>query len=454
MFHLKSRREFLKLSAATGTSLFLAACAAAVPTGDSPAGEEAAIEVSAWFTDRRTINAMTEEVLANEFNAQNPNINVDLQFVPGSEVLTKLQAAHAASQAPDLAAIDEEMMPALVPQGILHGIPEEIIDVRVEMGERVADFYRFPDSNYYALPNGNMCSCLYYNIDLLEENGYTPEDIPANWTDFVTWAEELTVWEGDDLVQTGFSFNGDGIWLADAIRFQNGGWWFIDDKTCAWTEPETAQAYQFVLDLFDVHRLQDRLGLPSVDQFTQGKAVTSYFWTWRQGFFLTEFPDINFGTLPNPSHSGEGPYGRASEDLGFSISSQSDDNNVIDASWTLWRYLVGPDYQRRYVRFRGVQPSLKVLWDEEEFSTDDQSWKGLAITTTPGHFISPGVWPSEISDELTRSWTRVRDEGESIEVALAEACAEVEEILGRREEWPLIIGKNRWEANPQWQTER
>ena len=161
------------------------------------------------------------------------------------------------------------------------------------------------------LPNGNMPSCLYYNLDLLELNGLSADDIPTTWDEFVPWASSLTIWDGDALVQAGFSFSGDGVWLADAIRYQNGGWWFVDDSTCAWNQKETIDAYQFVLELFETKRLQDKAGLSSLDQFSQGQALTAFFPTSRHGFFLNQFPELNWGVMPTPTASIGGPYGRA-----------------------------------------------------------------------------------------------------------------------------------------------
>jgi ABC-type glycerol-3-phosphate transport system substrate-binding protein len=299
-----------------------------------------------------------------------------------------------------------------------------------------------------------MTSAVYYNADLLEESGQTWKDIPKKWDEFIPWAKKLTTWEGDELVQTGFAFSGGGAGLSDAIRFQLGGWWFIDDHTCAWTQPETVQAYQFTLDLFDKEKLDDRAGLPGADTFAQGKAVTAHFWTWRQGFWMTEYEDLNWGTVPNPTFSGEGPYGRASDDVGFSVTTQREGHGIIEACWTLWRYFVGPDYMRRYVKFRGVHPSLIELWDEPDFSEDNDRWRAIAITTSPGNYRAPGVWPAEISDAWSRSWTRCRDEGTPVEEALADACREMETVLERQEEWPLILGKKAWEEHPEWLTTR
>lgn len=447
----KSRREFLKMSAFATAGLFLAGCSREQSAAEPNNGQAEALDVTIWFKDVRAIHEMTRSLLATDFKEQNPGISPSLQFVPNRQGMANLQSSHAAGEAPDLFFPARGFIQAILQLGLVHPIPDGVFDVRAEMGDRIADFYQMPDGEYYVLPTGASPTCLYYNTDLLEANGYTADDIPATWDEFILWAKALTVRDGDTLSQAGFAFNGNGLWLADAIRFQNDGWWFIDDKTCAWTEPETADAYQFVLDLFDQEKLQDRVGLPYSDQFAQGMAATGFARTSYNGLLNSQFPDLSWGTLPLPTHTGEGPYGRVTDETGFTVTTQSQDDATIDASWAVWRYLVGPNFQRPYAQVLGRHPSLKSLWDESTFSTDNVQWQGIASSALPGNFRNPGIWPGEVTAALFRSWSRVRDEGEPIDTVLADACEEVEKVLARQESWPLIIGKTRWEANPLWE---
>ena len=58
------------------------------------------VKLTAWFTDRRSINDMTEKEAMPEFQAKNPGINVEVQFVPEAQIQQKLLAAKAANNAP------------------------------------------------------------------------------------------------------------------------------------------------------------------------------------------------------------------------------------------------------------------------------------------------------------------------------------------------------------------
>src|SRR5690554_2358068 len=93
-----SRRQFLVLTGGTSAAALLAACAPPAGT-DVSTGQEAApaegatINLIAWFTDRSTINEMTETVAIPEFEAANEGIRVEMQFVPESELQQKLLTA-------------------------------------------------------------------------------------------------------------------------------------------------------------------------------------------------------------------------------------------------------------------------------------------------------------------------------------------------------------------------
>ena len=109
-----SRRQFLVLTGAAAAGGVLAACAPATdPSAPGGAAESAAegVELVAWFTDRRTINVMTETEAIPDFEAQNVGISVDMQFVPESELQQKLLTANAAGNAPDVSSIDETIAP-------------------------------------------------------------------------------------------------------------------------------------------------------------------------------------------------------------------------------------------------------------------------------------------------------------------------------------------------------
>ena len=331
------------------------------------------IKLTAWFTDRRSINDMTEKEAMPEFQAKNPGINVEVQFVPEAQIQQKLLAAKAANNAPDLTAIDETFEDTLWKNKALVPIPPSVMDVRKEMGAKVADLYKLPpgqaQGEYFGLPNGTFGGVLYYNEDLLNELKYTPEQIPTKWDDFFKWAKDITMWNGNTLERTGFTIFGTEDGLRHEYRVQQGGWQdgnlFPTKEKVALARDLEYEAIKFVLDIYDVHKLDARDGVTYQEKFGTGKAVTAFAWTWNNGFFETQFKMQNYGTKLTPHvdpSKKDWPHGLAGPDVGFCVTTQSTNQAQVDATWKLWRYLVGPEYLKRYCdpARRPAEPEVDV----------------------------------------------------------------------------------------------
>jgi multiple sugar transport system substrate-binding protein len=454
----------MALSAVTASGALLAACApAAAPaaTGTESGGAAASdtTNLLAWFTDRSTINAMTQDVAIPEFQERNPGITVEMQFVPDAELQQKLLTANAAGNAPDISSIDETFLDTLTKQEVLRPIPEETIDVSGEMGELTAFLYRIPqgsdDGRYYGLPNGVFSSALYYNNTLLEELGYTPEDIPNTWDEFLLWAKDVSVWDGNTLTTAGCAFFANEFSLWEDLRFQYAGTSdgnpFPTKETMRLADDVGIQAWQFIMDMYNVHQVDSIAeGLISRDRFGAGNAVTLYQWTWFNGFMDTQYPDENWGILVPPSFNGEPIYGRRGPDVGFTLTTQNDNN--LDAALTFYRYLVGPDYLARYCKLRGIQPSLKSMWETAEFSEESgPHWAAIAIKNRPENTVDPGFWPAELVAVTNRLTPSIRDEGEDITTVLQREEQAANEFLAANPQWSILSAAD-YEANPQWLT--
>ncbi len=456
-----SRRQFLTLAGTAATGAVLAACAP--PTPDAGAGADVpandVTELIAWFTDRRTINVMTEEEAMPEFQDKNPGIVVDVQFVPESELQQKLLTANEAGNAPDLSSIDETYLDTLTKREVLLPIPDEVLNVTEEMGALTEGLYRipqgYPEGKFYGLPNGVFSSQIYYNAALLDELGYSPEDIPTNWEDYLAWATDITVWDGDTLERTGMAFYGNEYSMYEDLRLQLGGPImgniFPTKDSMRHADDAGLQAWQFIMALYDVHKLDSKEeGFHSRERFGAGQAVTLYNWTWFNGFMDTQYTDIEWGLRVPPTTSGEPVYGRRGPDVGFTVTSQNDLN--LPAAWSLYRYLVSPDYLSRYCKLRGIQPSLKEMWTDPNFSEESgPQWAAIAIKNRPENSVDVGFWPRELVDITGRILPSIRDEDEDIQTVLERQEAEGNKFLQSNPQWSILSAAD-YDEHPEWLT--
>ena len=458
-----TRRQFLSLSGAFSVGALLAACApAAAPSAATrgaaaPAGDVTSLV--AWFTDRRTINAMTEEVAIPEFEGMHTGIKVEMQFVPEAELQQKLLTAKAAGNAPDVSAIDETFLDTLTKEEVLRPIPEETVNVKDTMGELTSYLYRLPqgadDGRYYGLPNGVFSSSIFYNAALLEELGYTPDDIPTKWDDYLLWAKDVTQWDGDTLTRSGLAIFANEFSIWEDLRFETAGALdgnpFPTKDSMRMADEAGVAAFQFIMDIYNVHKLDSIAeGLNSRERFGNGSAVTLYNWTWFHGTMESQYTDIEWGLKVTPSFSGEPFYGRRGPDVGFTLTTQ--DDNKLDAALDFYSYLISPAYLARYCKLRGIQPSLREMWDTPDFGPDSgPKWAAIAFKNRPENSVDPGFWPVELVNITNRLTPAIRDEGEDITAVLQREEQAANEFLQANPQWSILSSAD-FEANPQWLT--
>ena len=481
-----SRRQFLSMAGSVTTGMLLAACGggAATPAPqeqpaeeapeaaatESPAEEEVAEEPAApaepapaevalvaWFTDRLTINQRTETEALPDFQSKNPGITVEMQFVPEAELQQKLLTAKAAGNAPDVSSIDETFLDTLTKENVLLPIHGDLVDVQAEIGDLAANLYALPqgdpNAKYYGLPNGVFSASVYYNASLLDELGYTPEDIPPKWEDFLKWAADVTQWDGDTLVRSGMAFYGGEYSIYEDLRYQFGdaitGNYFPTQSNIKHADDIGIQSWEFIMDLYNTHKLDSiEEGLIGRDRFGAGNAVTLYNWTWFNGFMDTQFTESDWGLMIPPSMSGEPVFGRRGPDVGFTVTSQNEAN--MDAAWTLYRYLLSPVYLAKYCKLRGIQPSLREMWDDPEFSeTAGPKWGPIAVKNRPENTVDPGFWPLQLVDANNRILPSVRDEGEDIKTVLERADEEGNAFLASSPQWS-ILSQEQFKEHPEW----
>jgi len=257
-----TRREFLKGLAIAGAGTMgasvLASCVpqpppapAATVTAAAPATAAAPVELReglCWVSIPEMHKA--EENLVARFNEQNPGIKVTWEDYDPEKFLVQ----SAAGAAPDVVL---GPVPSWGPAG---GVLDLMPYAKGEPGF-LEDFAEVPikentwRGKLFWIPNATITwNILYYNIELFEKAGLDLPDIEKNWTwdYFLECCQKLTVKEGDQVKQMGYSNWWDpamnGIWVES-----NHGRWFKEDMTeVMFDKTEAVEGLQFLTDL--VHK--------------------------------------------------------------------------------------------------------------------------------------------------------------------------------------------------------
>lgn len=269
-----------------------------------------------WGLNPESIGSGNKEMI-EDFNEKYPDMMIDAQSTPGSEGnnystqdVTKLLAAIAAGNPPDITLLDRFMVSQFAARGALTPldafIKEDGFDVTEYEGYAV-DEVTF-DGNIWALPTFTDTRILYWNKDAFREAGLDPEKPPKTWSELLDYSKKLTKTDTDGkLERIGFIPNYGNSWLY-LYGFQNGGKFLSDDgKTAMLNQPEIVDALKFMVDGYDlgggaekINTFQQDLQGGADDAFLNGIVGMKIDGNWTLGSIARYKPDLDFGCALAP----------------------------------------------------------------------------------------------------------------------------------------------------------
>ncbi|MBX3010254.1 MAG: extracellular solute-binding protein [Caldilineaceae bacterium] len=443
--HKLTRRNFLRLSAATGAVAALAACQA-VPAAPAQEGGSAAapsaegVQVLYWAHTFEERVALDKEYI-EKFVEENPGITV-VQETPG-EFNTMLPTALAAGTAGDLFAHTSLYLSEYFRQGAVIPVQFEafgtdkaaFLDTYIEPQNTLAGATY--EGELYGIPNEVSIYTLHINNTLFAEAGLDPAvDYPKTWQEFTSVAEQLTKRDSSgQLVQRGAMLGWKTAGVCTNIfggqLHQLGGSPVSADYTQGTIDsPEATQVLEF-WKYFADNGLDGPQYVQDQAQMLQGDvAMWMNTGSWRRAGLLDA--GIDYTAYPAPR------FDNAVNDSGFHVyayfhmvNSQSKPDVQL-AAWKLAAYLAS--FPGEYLAQTGLLQTKKEVVESTAFKETpfldvflDEMTKSVYAPTPPG-------W-RQIVDVLDR----MRDgivEGVSIAEAQSVANEEINTVLD--EAWKAI----------------
>jgi multiple sugar transport system substrate-binding protein len=235
------------------------------PANDAPAAPIVArsrttgrpITLEVWLTDwEQGTQRLFNEELVPEFEAANPDIAVNVQYLDWRVFTEKLIAAHAGGVLPDIYQAGAEYVAPLATKGMALDIDKYI----AAWGQK-DDFYESAwgtvsyQGKTYGVPVLSAPQTLMYRKDMLAEAGVT--SAPSTWEDLQQVATKATRRDGDKLMVSGF--NARPIWQQYVwFLFQNGGDVFTPDGKVVVNSPEATEALDYFSRLFNQDRVASK----------------------------------------------------------------------------------------------------------------------------------------------------------------------------------------------------
>lgn len=323
------RRTFVQRGAAVSAGAGLALAGARAAT---QAQDVTTLRLQNWFSDSDMDDWQIGIDMVKELH---PDIEVQLEFVPYGETVTRTLVSAASDTMPDIIMASTNHTPALSTSGQLLDLNPFIeADGDVDPDDfapGVAQGFNM-FGRWWGFPYDVSTFAIYYNKDMFDEAGvaYPPGSggTPWTWDEFVEAAKALTKGDGD---QWGVSWAEIPYeYLFANFIYSAGGRFFDDERRASIiNSPEAATGLQFLVDLIHTHKVAptpEEIAGGDINYFLSGISAMQLEGQWALGQTTAEadFP-FDIGYLPL------GPNRQlVTGGSGFTISASTEHQ---DAAW-------------------------------------------------------------------------------------------------------------------------
>ncbi|AEE95967.1 ABC transporter substrate-binding protein [Mahella australiensis] len=291
--------------------------------------------------------------LISDFQKQHPEITVKDLGVSFWDYWTKISTAIAGGSGPDVAFNDINNVPARAKAGAILKLDEYITRDNFDMNiffPNLIDVVKY-NGSVYALPLDTDVRVLYYNKAAFREVGLDPAKPPANWDELEQYADKLTKWNGDKMLdRIGFSpFMGNAyLWT---WAWTNGGDFFDDQGNPTINKQENIETLEWMV------KIQNKYGVKAIQAFNSQTGSLGYspFIAGKIAMVVDNntlysqikqyAPDMEFGVAPIPYRKQP-----ASWSNGFTLEIvDNKDKAKADAAWEFLKFMTDKEAQMKLV---------------------------------------------------------------------------------------------------------
>ncbi len=305
-----------------------------------PPAQAAQVTITYAIWEQMQVDAHQQIIAA--FEAQHPNIKVDLQLVPWSEYWNKLQTAQAGGSSFDVFWLNGPNLQVYASKGVLMDLQPMIDKDKVDMSvypESLVKLYSY-NGHSYGIPKDFDTIALYYNKDLFDAAGVAYPNENWTWTDLKEAAKKLT--NGDVYGFASLPGDQNGYWN---FVYQNGGQMLTPDaKQTLISDPAACDAVKYLYSFVEDKSAPDGSVTASVDPSTQmfpgGKLAMLTGGSWIANFLYKSGIKVGVAPLPKGKQQATIIHGLA---------------NVV------WSGTAHPAEAQEFVKFLGSKDGQSIL---------------------------------------------------------------------------------------------
>lgn len=382
--------------------------AAAQETGKDP------VTLTYWQHSSAARDEMMTE-LVKDFEAENPDIKIKLEFIPEGDYSQKLIPSLATDTAPDVFQIQSGMVAKLAEAGAIQPLDETVMPadmIEKEFVPATVNGLKYNDQ-YYGMPTDVQTIILFWNKALVAEAGLDAENGPQTWEEFFDWARKLTKREGDALVQSGWGGKG---YVPELLSFieQKGGK-FYDEESGQFVFAEDAVALDAIKEyasLYKDDKVYDTEFVKNWAGFRQGLIGMMLGHPAMIGNLPQTAPDLDFGVGMIPANGDS----RATcvTSWGYVASAKAPSEEAT----RFIEFLSSEEVEKKWTQKTGELPARSILLDDEELKQDPKV--AVAIQSLEDSFVGVVQTPA-LNTILSDSYTEYLKTDRPLEEIMKEA---------------------------------
>jgi multiple sugar transport system substrate-binding protein len=361
--------------------------------------------------------------VADAFQAENPDIKINIEVVPWDTLLQRLTTDVAGGSAPDISIIGTRWLLDFASQGVAEPIDSYLTP---EFKGTFIDTFMAPgviDGQTMGLPVAASARAMMVNMDLYEKAGATP---PKTWDELYEASKKIAA-----LPET-FAFGLQGKEIETDAYFYyalwtHGGDILKADGTSGLDSPEALEAATLYKKMLD-----EGLTQPSPTNYTredvfnlfkQGKVGTIFTFPMLIPQIKAEAPDLKYQILPFPEGKAKATYGVTDTLMIFA------DSDAKEASWKFIEFAYKDEWREKFDTGEGFLPVTKNVAALPYF-TEDPDVAGFAAGLPYAKFAPTIANWEEIADVTVRTMQQIYLGDVTPEDGLKAAAAEINKIRG------------------------
>lgn len=211
-------------------------------------------EIVLWHMEQPPHRVEQFQKTIDAFNEANPDIRVRQVVLDWMEAYTKVMAAIAARQQPDLMFTIPDFTTAVKPSGAVQPVDDLLsyLEEKYDFIDAAIEPYNY-EEHFWAVPVYGMVHMLWYRKDIFKDAGLDPETPPKSWDDLLNYAHKIA--ESKDIYGIGVPAS-KHMYTDQAIytfMITNKAEDLFDEKgNLIFNNPRTVETYAFYKKLYEL----------------------------------------------------------------------------------------------------------------------------------------------------------------------------------------------------------